>query len=37
VDIRERLRAQSTVEEIETYQRKWKENVERMQYERTPK
>jgi hypothetical protein len=37
VDIRERLRAQSTVEEIETYQRKWKEHVERMQDERTPK
>jgi hypothetical protein len=37
VDIRERLRVQSTVEEIQTYQRKWKEHVERMQDEIPPK
>jgi hypothetical protein len=37
VDIRERLRVQSIVEEIQTYQRKWKEHVERMQDERPPK
>jgi hypothetical protein len=30
VDIRERLRVQSIVEEIETYQRKWKEHIEMM-------
>jgi hypothetical protein len=37
VDIRERLRVQSIVEEIQTYQRKCKEHVERMQDERPPK
>jgi hypothetical protein len=37
VDIRERLRVQSIVEEIKTYQRKWKEHVERMQDEIPPK
>jgi hypothetical protein len=37
VDIRERLKIQSIVEEIETYQRKWKEHVERTQDERPPK
>jgi hypothetical protein len=37
VGIRERLRVQSVVEEIQTYQRKWKEHVERMQAERQPK
>jgi hypothetical protein len=37
VDIRERLRVQSIVEEIQTYQRKWKEHVERMQDERPKK
>jgi hypothetical protein len=37
VDIRERLRIQSTVEEIQTYQRKWKEHGERMQDETPPK
>jgi hypothetical protein len=31
VDIRERLRVQSIVEEIQTYQRKCKEHVTRMQ------
>jgi hypothetical protein len=36
VDIRERLRVQSIVEEIQTYQRKWKEYVERMQDEIPP-
>jgi hypothetical protein len=36
VDIRERLRVQSTVEEIQTCQRKWKEHGERMQDERPP-
>jgi hypothetical protein len=36
VDIRERLRTQSIVEEIQTNQRKWKEHVERMQDERPP-
>jgi hypothetical protein len=37
VDIRERLRVQSKVEEIQIYQRKWKEHVERMQDETPPK
>jgi hypothetical protein len=37
VDMRERLRVQSIVEEIQTYQRMWKEHVERMQDERPPK
>jgi hypothetical protein len=37
MNIRERLRVQSIVEEIQTYQRKWKEHVERMHDERPPK
>jgi hypothetical protein len=37
LDIRERLRAQSIVEEIQIYQRKWKEYVDRMQDETPPK
>jgi hypothetical protein len=37
IGIWERLRVQSIVEEIQTYQRKWKEHGERMQDERTPK
>jgi hypothetical protein len=37
VDIRERLRVQSIVEEIQTYQRKWKERIDRMQDKRPPK
>jgi hypothetical protein len=37
VDVRERLRVQSVVEEIQTYQRMWKEHVERMQDEIPPK
>jgi hypothetical protein len=37
VDIRERLRVQSIVEEIQTYQRKWEEHTERMQDESPPK
>jgi hypothetical protein len=36
MDIRERLRVQSIVEEIKIYQRKWKEHVERMQDETPP-
>jgi hypothetical protein len=31
VDTRKRLKIQSIVEEIETYQRKWKEHVKRTQ------
>jgi hypothetical protein len=37
VDIRERLRVQRIVQEIQIYQRKWKQHVERMQNERRPK
>jgi len=37
VDIRERLKVQSIVEEIQTYQKNWKEHVERMQDGRFPK
>jgi hypothetical protein len=35
--IKERLKLQSIVEEIHTYQKKWKEHVERLQDERLPK
>jgi hypothetical protein len=37
VDIRERLRVQSIMEEIQTCQRKWKEHAGRMQDERPRK
>jgi hypothetical protein len=37
VDIRERLRVQSIVEEIQTHERKRKEHIERMQDKRPPK
>jgi hypothetical protein len=34
VDVREKLEVQSTVEEIQSYQKKWKDHIERMQDER---
>jgi hypothetical protein len=37
VDIREKLRVQSIEEEIQIYQRKWKEHEESTQDERPPK
>jgi hypothetical protein len=37
VDISERLKVQNIVEEIQTYQKNWKEHVEKMQEERFPK
>jgi hypothetical protein len=37
VDIREWLKVQSIIEEIRTYQKNWKEHIERMQDERLPK
>jgi hypothetical protein len=37
VDIREKLKVESIVEEIQTYQKNWKKHVKRMQDERLPK
>jgi hypothetical protein len=37
VDIRELLKVQTFLEDIQTYQKNWKGHVERMQDERTPK
>jgi hypothetical protein len=37
VVIREKLKVQSISEEIKTYQKNWKEHVERIQEERLPK
>jgi hypothetical protein len=36
VDIREELKVQSTVEDIQTYQKNWKEHVKKVQDERLP-
>jgi hypothetical protein len=37
VDVKETLKVQSVVEETQSYQKNWKEHVERMQYKRLPK
>jgi hypothetical protein len=37
VDIKKKFNVQSTVEEIRTYQKNWKEHDERVQDERLPK
>jgi hypothetical protein len=37
VDVREKLKVQSIVDENQTFQTNWKEQVERMQDERLPK
>jgi uncharacterized protein YaaR (DUF327 family) len=37
VDRGEKLKVQSTAEEIQTYHKNWKEHVERMQEDKLPK